>query len=56
MERDKIPAERMLGNISLSDLKSISQEDIDWSDTGLSGTHDEIWVCNVWDQDKAWCS
>ena len=29
MERDKIPAERMLGNISLSDLKSISQEDIE---------------------------
>lgn len=29
MERDKKPAERMLGNISLSDLKSISQEDIE---------------------------
>lgn len=29
MERDKIPAERMLGNISLSDLKTISQEDIE---------------------------
>ena len=29
MERDKIPAEKTLGNISLSDLKTISQEDIE---------------------------